>query len=210
MALAQSGGGNGGNGGNGNGGNGRGINGRRGNATFLANNPLPVLVYTVWGLDSNATSGNAVTSGSRVSTLVVYDSGMASWTQTNAIGANSSGCSGQCTDTVRISASDLNNLMNQISASGMFRGNSTVGLNNGSAASGDTTLSTVTVFKFLQGNLQLARTASFYGQATGRLAALQNALSGLMSTNFGSSNINGGDGGDGSGGGSSTSSGGGG
>src|SRR5215217_4582796 len=79
LALAQTGGG----GGNGGSGNGGGINGRGGNSTFRANNPMPVLIYTVWGLDdsSGGGSGNGVGAGSAVSTLVIYDNGLATWSQ---------------------------------------------------------------------------------------------------------------------------------
>ena len=72
MALAQSAAGSGG-GGNGNGGGG--VNGRGGTTAFRANNPMPVLIYTVWGLGG----GTSVTATSDVSTLVIYDNGIATW-----------------------------------------------------------------------------------------------------------------------------------
>src|SRR5947199_5317792 len=80
MALAQSGGGTGGSGGGTGGGTGGGngvgsVNGRSVNATFRANNPMPVLIYTVWGLGG----GTSVSDTSDVSTLVIYDNGIATW-----------------------------------------------------------------------------------------------------------------------------------
>ena len=191
LALAQTGGG----GGNGGSGNGGGINGRGGNSTFRANNPMPVLIYTVWGLDSGSGSGGAgITSSSDVSTLVVYDNGLATWSQSNADGSNTSGCSGNCLDTVQISTSDLNQLVQQLRSSRAFNRAS----NNGGSSS-STSLSTVTIFNYVQGSTSVARTFSFYNDSTSAQAlGLQNAFSSFFSTNFGSSSING-NGGSGSG-----------
>ena len=189
LALAQSG----GNGGNGNGS----VNGRGGNATFRANNPMPVLIYTVWGLDSGSGSGGAgITTSSDVSTLVVYDNGLATWSQSNADGSNTSGCSGNCLDTVQISTSDINQLVQQLRGSRAFNRAS----NNNGGSSSSTSLSTVTIFNYVQGSTSVARTFSFYNDSTSAQAlGIQNAFSGFFSTNFGSSSING-NGGSGSGG----------
>ena len=85
LALAQSGSGNGGNGngGNGNGGSIGAVNGRAGSATFRLNNPMPVMIWTVWGLDSSG-SGTVSTS-SDVSTVVLYDNGLATWSQSKTV-----------------------------------------------------------------------------------------------------------------------------
>jgi hypothetical protein len=195
LAMAQAGGGSGG----GTGGNGGGaVNGRGGNATFRANNPIPVLIYTVWGLGTDTSSG--VSSSSDVSTLVIYDNGLATWSQSNADGSNTSGCSGNCLDTVQISASQINQLVTDLRRAGAFRQVS----NNGSASSSDTTLTTITIFSHVQGSTSVAQTFSFNDTtgAQGRLPGIQNVFSGFFSSNFGSSNINGGGGGSGSGDGS--------
>jgi hypothetical protein len=189
MAFAQAGGGSGG-GGNGNGGGG--VNGRGGSATFRANNPMPVLIYTVWGLGG----GTSVSATSDVSTLVIYDNGIATWSQSNADGTNASGCSGNCLDTIQLSTSQINQLMAQLRAAGAFRLIS----NNPSPTSSDTTLSTITIFRSTQGSTSVAQTFSFYdSRAQGRLAAIQNVFGNFFSTNFGSSSING-SGGSGNGG----------
>lgn len=181
MALAQAAAGSGG-GGNGNGGGG--VNGRGGTAAFRANNPMPVLIYTVWGLGG----GTSVTATSDVSTLVIYDNGMATWSQSNANGTNTSGCKGNCLDTVLLSTSQVNQLMAQLRAAGAFRVHS----NNPNATSSDTTLSTITVFRYVQGSTSVAQTFSFYdSQATGRLGGILNVFTNFFSTNFGSSSING-------------------
>jgi hypothetical protein len=198
MALAQSGGGSGGSG-NGNGGS---VNGRGGNTTFRANNPMPVLIYTVWGFGS-AGNGNGSSTGvdanSNVSTLVIYDNGLATWSQSNADGSNSSGCSGNCNDTVQVSPSQINQLIGQLRSAGAFRRSS----NNQSATSGQNTLSTVTVFRYVQGSTSIAQTFSFYGtlgqQATGAFGNVEGVFGNFFSNNFGSSSVNGGGSGSGSG-----------
>jgi hypothetical protein len=191
LALAQT----------GNGGNGGGsVNGRGGNATFRANNPMPVLIYTVWGLGASGSgdTSSGVTSSSDVSTLVVYDNGLATWTQSNADGSNTSGCSGNCLDTIQISTSQINQLVAQLRQAGAFRQNS----NNQSATSSDTNLTTITIFRYVQGSTSVAQTFSFYdSQSSGRLPGIQNVFSNFFSNNFGSSSING-NGGSGSGSGS--------
>jgi hypothetical protein len=194
FALAQAGGGSGGTGGTGSGSAGGTVNGRGGNATFRANNPMPVLIYTTWGLGTDTSSG--VSSSSDVSTLVVYDNGLATWSQSNADGSNTSGCSGNCLDTIQISTSQVNQLVQQLRQAGAFRQNS----NNQSAASSDTTLSTITVFRYVQGSTSIAQTFSFNDTSgsQGRLPGIQNVFSGFFSNNFGSSSING-NGGSGSG-----------
>lgn len=189
MALAQTGGGTGG-GGNGNGGGS--VNGRGGSATFRANNPVPVLIYTVWGLGG----GTSVTATSDVSTLVIYDNGMATWSQSNADGTNTSGCSGPCLDTIQLSTSQVNQLLQQLRRAGAFRQVS----NNGSPSSSDTSLTTITVFTHVQGSTSTAQTFSFFdSQAAGRLPAIQSVFANFFSTGFGSSSING-SGGSGNGG----------
>jgi len=183
LALAQSGSGN---GGNGNGGNGT-VNGRTGSATFQSNNPMPVMIWTVWGLDSSG-SGTVSTS-SDVSTVVLYDNGLATWSQSNADGSNTSGCTGPCIDTAQLSTSQINDLLQQLRRSGAFRQNS----NNSSASPSDTSLTTITVFSFVKGSTSVANTFSFHS-AQGRLGTVQNAFSQFLSDNFGSSTINGGSG----------------
>jgi hypothetical protein len=208
MALAQSGGGTGG-GGNGNG-NGGSVNGRGGNATFRSNNPMPVLIYTIWGFGSagnGSGSSTGVDANANVSTLVIYDNGLATWSQSNADGSNSSGCSGNCLDTIQVSSSQINQLIGQLRSAGAFRRAS----NNQSAASGQNTLSTVTVFRYVQGSTSVAQTFSFYGtlgqQATGAFGNVEGVFGNFFSNNFGSSSVNGsggsGSGGSGSGGGGS-------
>ena len=203
LALAQSGGSGGGTGGSGS------VNGRGGNSTFRANNPMPVLIYTVWGLGSGSGSGSGgsgsggsgLTSSSDVSTLVIYDNGLATWSQSNADGSNSSGCSGNCLDTVQISTSQVNQIARQVRNTGAFRQAS----NNGNVSSSGTSLTTVTIFNYVQGSTSTAQTFSFYDGSQGRAAGIQNAFSNFFSSNFGSSSINGsggsGSGGSGSGGG---------
>jgi hypothetical protein len=180
MALAQAGGGS---GGSGNGGGS--VNGRGGTATFRANNPVPVLIYTVWGLGG----GTSVTASSDVSTLVIYDNGLATWSQSNADGTNTSACKGNCLDTIQLSTSQINQLIAQLRQAGAFR----VSSNNQSPTSSDTTLSTVTIFRFVHGSTSVAQTFSFYDSqaAQGRLAGILSVFSNFFSTNFGSSSING-------------------
>src|ERR1700710_743340 len=100
LALAQTGGGTGGSGG-GTGGNSGSVNGRGGSSTFRSNNPMPVLIYTVWGLDSSSGTGSSVSSSSDVASMVLYDNGLATLNQSNADGSGTSGCSGACSDTVQ-------------------------------------------------------------------------------------------------------------
>jgi len=185
LALAQTGGGSGG----GTGGSGGSVNGRGGSSTFRANNPMPVLIYTVWSLNAgtgSGGSGSGVTSSSDVSTLVVYDNGLATWSQSNADGSNSSGCSGNCLDTVQLSSTQVNTFLQQLRQAGAFRQES----NNGSASSSATSLSTVTVFSNISGSTSTARTFSFY-TAQGRTAQVRNAFSTFFTNNFGSSSVNG-------------------
>lgn len=205
LALAQGTGGNGGNGGNGNGGNGS-INGRGGNATFRSNNPVPVLIYTVWGLDG---SGSGVTSDSAVSSLVIYDNGLATWNRSDATGTGSSGCSGNCVDTVQLSNSDVNDLIQSLRQAGAFRRNS----NNGSAQEGDTAMVTVTVFSSVQGTgtVSVARTITFFTGDDGGTTQLSSRSSGIQNAfgNFFNNNFGGNDSGSGGSGGTGTGSGGG-
>lgn len=192
LALAQTGTGTGtgtGSGGSGgSGGNSGSVNGRTGGSTFRANNPMPVLIYTVWSLgsDSGSGSGTGVSSSSDVSTLVLYDNGLASWSQSNADGSNSSGCSGNCIDRAQLSSSQINDFLAQLRRAGAFRQES----NNGAATSSSTSLTTITIFSDISGSTSNARTYSFYN-AQGRTAQIQNAFSTFFSTNFGSSSING-------------------
>src|SRR3954453_10306756 len=150
LALAQSGSGN---GGNGNGGNGT-VNGRTGSATFQSNNPMPVMIWTVWGLDSSG-SGTVSTS-SDVSTVVLYDNGLATWSQSNADGSNTSGCTGNCLDTIQVSADQINQLILELRRAGAFRR----AANNQSPTSDQNPLSTVTVFRYVQGSTSIAQTFS--------------------------------------------------
>jgi hypothetical protein len=67
LVLAQTGGGSGGGTGGSGGGTGGGtgggvgsVNGRSVNSTFRANNPMPVLIYTVWGFGSAGINGGSV------------------------------------------------------------------------------------------------------------------------------------------------------
>ena len=86
--------------------------------------------------------------------------------------------------------------MAQLRAAGAFRQTS----NNQSATSSDTSLSTITAFRYVQGSTSIAQTFSFFdSQAAGRLPGILNVFSNFFSTNFGSSSINGG-GGSGTGG----------
>jgi hypothetical protein len=197
LALAQT--GSGGGTGNGSGGT---VNGRGGSSTFRTNNPMPVLIYTTWGLNgSGSGSGSGVSTSSDVSTLVLYDNGLATWSQSNADGSGNSGCSGNCLNSVQLSSSQVNAFVQSLRRSGAFRQNS----NNGSAGSNDDTLVTLTVFTYTQGSVSTANTLSYYtssGQSSnGRTAGVQNAFSGFFNTNFGTTGSGSGSG-SGSGGGS--------
>jgi hypothetical protein len=212
MALAQSGGGTGGGTGGSGGGTGGGggvgsVNGRSVNATVRANNPMPVLIYTVWGFGSaginggsGGGSGSGVDANANVSTLVIYDNGLATWSQSSADGSNASGCSGNCLDTIQVSADQVNQLILDLRRAGAFRRAS----NNQSATSDQNTLSTVTVFRYVQGSTSVAQTFSFYGtlgqQASGPFGNIESVFGNFFSTNFGSSSINGSGSGSGSGG----------
>ena len=79
---------------------------------------MPVLIYTVWSLgsDSGSGSGTGVSSSSDVSTLVLYDNGLATWSQSNADGSNTSGCSGNCIDRVQLSSSQINDFLRSSAA----------------------------------------------------------------------------------------------
>ncbi len=94
----------------------------------------------------SGSGGSGVTSSSDVSTLVVYDNGLATWSQSNADGSNTSGCSGNCLDTVQISTSDVNQLVQQLRGSRAFNRAS----NNNGGSSSSTSLSTVTIFNYVQ------------------------------------------------------------
>jgi hypothetical protein len=211
LALAQ-----GGTGGSGGGGS---VNNRGGNASFRANNPVPVLIYTVWGLGDGSGSGSgsggsgsggsSLTADSPVSTLVIYDNGLATWNRSNATGSGGSGCSGNCVDTVQISNSDVNGFIRGLRQAGAFRRNS----NNGTAQEGDTAMVTITVFNPVQGTstVSVARTITFYTgddgattQGSSQFTGVQNSFNNFFNTNFG-----GNDSGSGSGGGSGSGSGGG-
>jgi hypothetical protein len=201
LALAQTGGG----GGNGNGnGNSGSVNGRGGNSTFRQNNPMPVLIYTVWGLDDDSGSGSSsgVGSGSSVSSLVLYDNGLATWNQSNADGSSTSGCSGNCVNSVQLSGSQVNDFIASLRRAGAFR---QVSNNSNNATDEDSSLTTITVFRYIQGSVSTANTFSFFssGANTGRLGGIQNAFSQFFTTNFGTDGTgSGGNGGSGSGGGS--------
>src|SRR3954464_3058721 len=157
LALAQTGGGSGG----GTGGSGGGIgsvNGRGGNATVPANNPMPVLIYTGWGFGSAGINGGSgsgsstgVDSNANVSTLVIYDNGLATWSQSNADGSNTSGCSGNCLDTIQVSADQINQLILDLRPPGGLRR----AANNQNPTSDQNTLSTVTVFRYVQGSTSI-------------------------------------------------------
>src|SRR3954451_3704502 len=212
LALAQTGGGSGGGTGGSGGGTGGGggigsVNGRSVNATVRANNPMPVLIYTVWGFGSAGINGGSgsgsstgVDSNANVSTLVIYDNGLATWSQSNADGSNTSGCSGNCLDTIQVSADQINQLIADLRRAGAFRRAS----NNQSATADQNTLSTVTVFRFVQGSTSIAQTFSFYGtqgqQASGPFGNVENVFGNFFSNNFGSSSINGSGSGSGNGG----------
>jgi hypothetical protein len=187
LALAQS-------GGNGNGnGNGGGF------STFTMNNPQPVLIYTVWG---------GTVAGDNASTLVVYNNGLAIWSQSDA-GSLTSGGSGSGTGTgnnvqvIQITNSDITNLMTQLRQAGAFRQRA----NNGNAQSSDTPLTTITVFTQpgggngnSRGNVtSLAQTFSFYETTgTGNTGVSRSRINDLF-TGFLNNNFNG-SGGSGSGG----------
>ena len=200
LALAQGTGGTGtgtGGTGSGSGGSVSSVNGRGGSSTFRSNNPMPVLIYTVWGLDSSSSSGSSVSSSSDVASLVLYDNGLATLNQSNADGSGTSGCSGACSDTVQLSSSQVNQFVQQLRRNGAFRQQS----NNSGATSTDTSLTSITVFSYVNGSTSTANTFSF-NTAQGRSAQVQNSFSQFFSDNFGSNTINGGSGsGTGSGGG---------
>jgi hypothetical protein len=201
LALAQT--GSGGGTGNGNGNGNGAVNGRGGNSTFRSNNPMPVLIYTTWGLNgSGSGSGSGVSTSSDVSTLVVYDNGLATWSQSNADGSGNSGCSGNCLSSVQLSSSQVNTFVQSLRRAGAFRQSS----NNGSAGTNDDTLVTITVFSYVQGSVSTANTVSFFtsgGQSSNaRMAGIQNSFSGFFNTNFGTTGSGSGSG-SGSGGGGS-------
>ena len=139
-------------------------------------------------------------SNANVSTLVIYDNGLATWSQSNADGSNTSGCNGNCLDTIQVSADQINQLILDLRRAGAFRR----GSNNQSATSDQNTLSTVTVFRYVQGSTSVAQTFSFYGtlgqQASGPFGNVENVFGNFFSNNFGSSSINGSGSGSGNGG----------
>jgi hypothetical protein len=148
---------------------------------------MPVLIYTVWGLNGSggSGSGSGVGSGSSVSTMVLYDNGLSTWSQSNADGSSNSGCTGNCLDTVQLSASQVNQFVQNLRRAGAFRQVS----NNGSASSTDTTLTTITVFTYTQGSSSTANTFSFYSSqgSQGRFGQINSAFSNFFTTNFGTS-----------------------
>jgi hypothetical protein len=198
LALAQSGGG-------GTGGSGGGtVNGRGGSASFRLNNPVPVLIYTVWGLANGSggsgSGGASLNADSPVSTLVIYDNGLATWNRSNANGSGTSGCTGNCVDTVQLSTSQVNEFIQGLRQAGAFRRNS----NNGDAQSGETAMATITVFSPVQGSgtVSVARTFSFYTSDDGttqqsRVGQVQNAFNNFFNTNFGGNDSGSGSGGGG-------------
>jgi hypothetical protein len=127
-----------------------------------------------------------VSASSDVSTLVIYDNGLATWGQSNADGSNSSACSGNCLDTIQLSTAQVNQLVRQLRMAGAFRQVS----NNSSPSSSDTSLSTITVFSNIQNATSMAQTFSFYSPRP-RGAAIQSVFSNFLFSNFGSSSING-------------------
>lgn len=178
LALAQ--------GGSGGGGT---INNRGGNASFRANNPVPVLIYTIWGL-GDGSGGADLNADSPVSTLVIYDNGLATWNRSDATGTGSSGCTGNCVDTVQLSSSDVNDFIRSLRQAGAFRRNS----NNGNAQEGDTAMVTVTFFNPVQGtgSVSVARTITFYTgengattQGSSQFTGIQNSFTNFFNTNFG-------------------------
>jgi hypothetical protein len=196
LALAQSG---------GNGGNSGSVNGRGGNSSFRQNNPMPVLIYTVWGLDDDSGSGSnsGVGSGSSVSSLVLYDNGLATWNQSNADGSGNGGCTGNCVNSVQLTSSQVNEFIAGLRRAGAFR---QVSNNSSNATADDSSLTTVTVFRYIQGSVSTANTFSFFSSQgdTGRLGGIQNAFSQFFTTNFGTDGTgSGGNGGTGSGSGGS-------
>lgn len=182
------------------------INNRRGSASFRANNPVPVLIYTVWSLDGGS-GGAGLNAESPVSTLVIYDNGLATWNRSDATGTGSSGCTGNCVDTVQISNSDVNGFIQGLRQAGAFRRNS----NNGNAQEGDTAMVTVTVFNPVQGTgtVSVARTITFYTGEGGATTQGSAQFSGVQNsfTNFFNNNFGGNDSGSGSGGGTGSGSG---
>ena len=137
-----------------------------------------------------------MSSSSPVSTLVVYDNGLATWSQSNADGTGNTGCKGNCLDTVQLSASQVNQFVQSLHRTGAFRQNS----GNRSPQSADTALTTITVFSYANGSTSVANTFSFYSSQgnQGRLGQINSAFSNFFSTNFGTT----GNGGSGSGSGS--------
>jgi hypothetical protein len=185
LALAQSGGNGGGGNGNGGGGNSGGF------STFTMNNPQPVLVYTVWG---------GTVAGDNASTLVVYNNGLAVWSQSDAgslssggNGGNGGTGTGNNVQVIQITNAQINDLMTQLRQAGAFRQRA----NNGNAQSSDTPLTTVTIFTQPGGNngnsrgnaTSLAQTFSFYettgnGSTGASRARIGNVFTNFFNTNF--------------------------
>ncbi|HKI00918.1 MAG TPA: hypothetical protein VKK31_02960 [Thermoanaerobaculia bacterium] len=158
---------------------------------------MPVLIYTVWGTN-DTDSSNGVGTGSDVSSLVIYDNGLATWNQSNADGSGNGGCTGNCVNAVQLSSAQVNEFLQNVRRAGAFRQNS----NNGDLQSEDSFLTTITVFQNIKGSVSAANTFSFYSSqgSEGRLGQIQNAFSQFFTTNFGTDGTGGG--GTGSGGGS--------
>jgi hypothetical protein len=179
LALAQGNGGNGGNGGNNGGFN-----------SFTMNNPEPVLIYTVWG---------GSVAGDTASTLVVYNNGLAIWSQSDASGTGNNGCTGNSVQTVQITSQDIQDLLLQLRRAGAFRQTA----NNRGSDSGDTTLTTITVFTNPsrgRNGASLAQTFSFSGDASsigGSRGQVNNIFTNFLNTNFGDSGSGGSGGGSG-------------
>lgn len=147
--------------------------GGRGN--FTQNNPQPVLIYTVWG---------GTLAGDTARTLVVYDNGLSVWSQSDADGTGNNGVTGNSVQAVQISASDINQLRQQLRQAGAFRQRA----NNGDAPSEDAALITITVFN-KSGNRNgtaLAQTFSFWeDDDNATRLRINDVFTSFLNTNFG-------------------------
>jgi hypothetical protein len=143
-------------------------------------NPQPLLIYTV--------SGGTI-AGETLQTLIVYDNGLAVWS--NLEGGNGGDCNVQ---TAQISTQDLNALMRDLRRAGANRGNLQAGP---SEQEPDVPLTTVTVFfnpgGVGSGGRTLAQTFSFFSPQ-GTRARINDIISNFLNNNF----DNGGGGGTGS------------
>jgi hypothetical protein len=150
-------------------------------SSLVANNPQPILIYTVFG--------NTV-ADQTASTLVVYNNGLAV-SSNNGVGSDgsSTGNSSGNFQFAQITSDQVTQLMRDLRRSGAFR----MGGGRSGQSTGDTPLTTITVFQNPDSSngVTVARTFSFFSADTSR-GRVNDVI-----TNFMNNNFNGGSGGTG-------------